>query len=209
MLKSLGYAHLLINCCYFQFGVYKVANSKKVTRKTYNLTVLGEFVPYNPKNVVILLLVGRFQIRKQSNLMLYPPFVMTSSIVYQGELRTEALHLQSGTRLLTDAPTDNQGKGAAFSPTDLVATALASCMMTIMGIVAQRHDIELIGSTASVTKQMQSNPRKIASIEIVFHLPTATPNNKRALLERAAHTCPVSLSLDKEVRQIIVFCYDI
>jgi putative redox protein len=133
---------------------------------------------------------------------------MTAEIIYRGDLRTEAMHLQSGNTIITDAPTDNQGKGEAFSPTDLVATALGSCMMTLMGIVAQRHQIDLSGMRASITKNMQANPRKIASIEIVFAMPPAITEPKmRQILENAARTCPVALSLDKEILQIVDFQY--
>ena len=89
-----------------------------------------------------------------------------SKVIYNGGLRTEAYHIQSGISILTDAPVDNQGKGEAFSPTDLVATALASCMLTIMGIVAERNDIELRGTTAEVEKIMGSAPRKIDQINV-------------------------------------------
>jgi putative redox protein len=133
---------------------------------------------------------------------------MTAEIIYRGDLRTEAMHLQSGNTIITDAPTDNQGKGEAFSPTDLVATALGSCMMTLMGIVAQRHQLDLSGMRASITKNMQANPRKIASIEIVFAMPPAITEPKmRQILENAARTCPVALSLDKEILQIVDFQY--
>lgn len=133
---------------------------------------------------------------------------MTAEIIYQGDLRTEAMHVQSGNTILTDAPTDNQGRGEAFSPTDLVATALGSCMMTIMGIVAQRHNINLMGMRVVVTKNMQSSPRKIASIELVFEMPATINTAKmRQTLEHAAHTCPVALSLGKEVLQIVTFNY--
>ncbi len=133
---------------------------------------------------------------------------MTSEIVYRGELRTEAMHLQSGETLLTDAPTDNQGKGEAFSPTDLVATALGSCMMTIMGIIAQRHNIDLTSMRVSIVKHMQAQPRKISSIELSFTMPAHLKNTKyQQMLENAARNCPVALSLHPDILQITTFYY--
>lgn len=132
---------------------------------------------------------------------------MTSEIVYRGELRTEAMHTASGETIITDAPTDNMGKGEAFSPTDLVATALGACMMTIMGIVAQRHDIDLRGTRIAVTKQMQQQPRKISAVELVFSLPAHIDAHHRQLLENAARTCPVALSLEPSILQLVSFNY--
>ena len=121
---------------------------------------------------------------------------MTSKVVYAGNLRTEATHLQSGNTIITDAPTDNNGKGEAFSPTDLVATALASCMLTIMGIKANASQLNIDGTTATVNKIMASNPRRISRIEIVIELP---PNNfsdhDKKMLVLAAETCPVAKSI--------------
>lgn len=131
----------------------------------------------------------------------------TATVRYTGDLRTTALHLQSKTEILTDAPVDNQGKGAAFSPTDLVATALASCMMTIMGIKANERQINLTGSTAEVTKVMSANPRRIAEILITFELPAGLTQRDRVLLEAAAHACPVGKSLHPETKQNIRFNY--
>src|SRR5688500_16527646 len=98
---------------------------------------------------------------------------MTSKVTYLGDLRTSSVHLQSGSELISDAPADNNGKGEAFSPTDTVANALASCMMTVMGIKARDLNIDLTGSTASVTKHMQAEPRKISKIEVVFDMAAA------------------------------------
>ena len=132
----------------------------------------------------------------------------TATVRYAGHLRTEATHVASGTIIQTDAPVDNHGRGEAFSPTDLVSTALGSCMMTIMGIVAERHAWPLEGSTFDVVKHMSTEaPRRIAQIDVTFSLPASLAPNERALLERAAHTCPVTLSLHPDVVQNVVFEY--
>lgn len=135
---------------------------------------------------------------------------MTAEIVYEGQLRTRATHLQSGNEIVTDAPTDNHGRGEAFSPTDLVATALGSCMVSIMGIVADRHQINLTGTRISIKKIMQAQPRKIAAVEVYFSLPANITDPKdRQLLENAARTCPVALSLNSDIRQDITFEYNL
>ena len=132
----------------------------------------------------------------------------TATARYAGHLRTEATHTASGNVIQTDAPVDNHGRGEAFSPTDLVSTALGSCMMTVIGIVAERHSWDLVGSTFVVLKHMSAEaPRRIAQIDVTFTLPATLAPQERTLLERAAHTCPVSLSLHPEVRQNIVFEY--
>lgn len=131
----------------------------------------------------------------------------TSTVVYQGELRTEATHLQSGNRIITDAPTDNHGKGEAFSPTDLVATALASCMMTIMGIKSADMKLDLTGMTAEVTKVMSAEPRRIGEIIIDIHVPVAADEKAQRILEAAAHTCPVGKSLHPDLIQTVRFHY--
>jgi len=116
---------------------------------------------------------------------------------YQGELRCKASHGPSGTELETDAPTDNQGKGERFSPTDLVATSLSTCMLTIMGIVAERHGWDLKGCEARVEKTMTSEaPRRIAQLTVWVNLPAHLDTQQRALLQRAAEQCPVKLSLE-------------
>jgi putative redox protein len=132
----------------------------------------------------------------------------TATARYAGHLRTEATHVASGNIIQTDAPVDNHGRGEAFSPTDLVSTALGSCMMTVMGIVAERHQWDLVGSTFAVQKHMSTEaPRRIAQIDLTFTLPAALAPTERALLERSAHTCPVGLSLHPDVRQNIMFEY--
>lgn len=136
----------------------------------------------------------------------------TINTEYLGDLRTQATHLQSSTQILTDAPTDNQGRGEAFSPTDLVAGALGSCMMTIMGIVASREDIDLKGSEMEITKIMSTDaPRRIARIEIKMKMLSATEltDKDRTILERAAYTCPVALSLHPAIEQVVEFSWDV
>ncbi len=129
----------------------------------------------------------------------------TSKITYVGDLRTICIHLQSGTEILTDAPTDNHGKGEAFSPTDLVATALGSCMVSIMAIKSKDLDIDLKDSTVSVTKIMQSEPRKIAKIEVILNMSIETSDKNKTILERAAMTCPVLLSLNSDIEKDVIF----
>lgn len=130
---------------------------------------------------------------------------MTSKITYLGELRTSCVHIQSGTEILTDAPTDNHGKGEAFSPTDLLATALGSCMISIMAIKSKDLNVDLLGSTVEVTKIMQAEPRRIGAIEIILNM-VITPDEKtKIILERAAMNCPVLLSLHPEIDKRISF----
>lgn len=131
---------------------------------------------------------------------------MTSRVIYQGQLRTQAEHVRSGKTIVSDAPTDNHGLGEAFSPTDLVATALASCMLTVMGIKAESMDLDLSGMTAEVTKTMQSGPRRIAKVEVIVDMPERNYSKlDRALLERTARTCPVARSLADATKQEITF----
>ena len=134
---------------------------------------------------------------------------MTTSVVfYSGNLRTESQHLQSGEIITTDAPTDNEGTGQAFSPTDLAATSLANCMMTVMGIVASRHNIDIEGTRANVEKFMGVNPRRIIEIKIDFHFPNNYDTATKKLLEQAALNCPVAKSLSESISQNIHFNYD-
>jgi uncharacterized OsmC-like protein len=130
---------------------------------------------------------------------------MTSKVTYLGELRTSSVHLQSGSEIITDAPVDNQGKGEAFSPTDMVANSLATCMLTIMGIKARDMGVNLEGSVAEVTKVMQPSPRKIAKIEIVFNMKSDADDKSKEILQRVAHTCPVALSLHPDIVQDVTF----
>ncbi len=132
---------------------------------------------------------------------------MTSQIIYKGELRTIATHLQSGTSIETDAPTDNQGKGERFSPTDLVATALGACMVTTMAIKARTMNIDLDGTRVDTTKIMLSDPRRIGKIIAHVHFPpTLQPDDKtKELLERTARTCPVERSLHPDMELDMAF----
>ncbi len=130
---------------------------------------------------------------------------MTSKVTYLGDLRTSSIHVQSGTEIISDAPLDNNGKGEAFSPTDTVANALASCMMTVMGIKARDLHIDFVGSTAAVTKIMQAEPRRINGIEIVFDMNVFAEDKTKNILERTAMTCPVFLSLNPEIEKKISF----
>lgn len=128
----------------------------------------------------------------------------TSKIEYLGELRTEATHLQSGKQIITDAPTDNHGKGEAFSPTDLVATALASCMISIIGIKLQGSGKDIKGATADVTKIMYSEPRRIGEIHVTIRVPDNQFSEKeKQILINAAHACPVAKSLHPDIKQVI------
>lgn len=130
---------------------------------------------------------------------------MTSKVIYKGDLRTESTHLQSGTIILTDAPTDNHGKGEAFSPTDMVANSLATCMFSIMGIKAKAMNLDLVDSTAEVTKIMQAEPRMIAEIIVSFEMNVVVDEKSKTILERAAMTCPVFLSLNTDIKKTIRF----
>lgn len=131
----------------------------------------------------------------------------TVRTTYLGDLRTEAVHLQSQSKIITDAPVDNQGKGEAFSPTDLLAASLTSCMLTIMGIAAQAHEISLGKIEAATTKIMQSNPRKIAEIQVVLNFADNVnySDHDQSILQKAAETCPVYLSLHPDIKKTLTF----
>jgi len=130
-----------------------------------------------------------------------------STVEYLGDLRTKAVHLESGDQINTDAPKDNEGKGEAFSPTDLVATSLASCMITVMGINARQHGIDMDGTRAEVEKEMSTNPRRIKAVRININFPHAYTKKERTLLERTAHACPVVNSLNNNLEKDITFHY--
>lgn len=134
----------------------------------------------------------------------------TSKVTYAGNLRTEAMHLQSGDRIKTDAPTDNHGRGEHFSPTDLVCSALASCMLTIMGVSAEAHGFSIDGTTADVQKVMAANPRRIAEIIIDLHIPNSNNLDARArkFIELSAKECPVAQSLHPDTKKTINFYYE-
>ena len=129
----------------------------------------------------------------------------TIETIYLGDLRTEATHVQSGTKILTDAPVDNQGKGEAFSPTDMLSSSLASCMLTIMGIKAKSSGIDMDGTTCSVTKIMAADPRRVAEIQVAFKFPKQYTEKEQQLLERSALTCPVYYSLSENLKKTIHF----
>jgi len=133
--------------------------------------------------------------------------MQTASIIYTGQLRTTATHLQSGTVIETDAPVDNRGKGERFSPTDLVATALGSCMLSIMGIKAMDNNWAIEGTKVSVQKIMGTDPRRITGVTIVFDFPAGhnLGEKERTILERAAHTCPVAQSVHPDLVQDVTF----
>jgi len=135
---------------------------------------------------------------------------MTSTVLYEGNLRTIATHLKSGSVIETDAPTDNKGKGERFSPTDLVATALASCMTTIMGIAANTHAINIDGTLCEVQKIMTENPRKIGEIKVKITMPVAISytEKEKKILEHAALTCPVHLSLHPDCKKSVEFVWN-
>lgn len=132
---------------------------------------------------------------------------MTSKVNYLGDLRTESVHLQSGSKLINDAPVDNHGKGEAFSPTDTVANALATCMITVMGIKAEELKVDLKGTTAEVTKTMASNPRRISKIEVQLKFPASYSEKETKILEHTARTCPVLESLHPDIEKKISFQY--
>ena len=129
----------------------------------------------------------------------------TIETTYLGGLRTEATHLQSGTKIITDAPVDNHGKGEAFSPTDLLAEALAGCILTTMGIAANTHGINIDNTKCEVTKIMAPNPRRVAEVVINLKFPAEYTDKEKKILELAATTCPVHVSLHPDVKKTIDF----
>ncbi|MCX6199578.1 MAG: OsmC family protein [Bacteroidetes bacterium] len=133
---------------------------------------------------------------------------MTAKIIYEGNLRTRMTHIYSGTEVLTDAPLDNQGLAQAFSPTDLVVTALGSCMISIMGIKARDMQIDLKGTEAEVTKIMASNPRRISEIQVIMKFPVNKFSEKeKTILENAALACPVAKSIHPDIKQEVNFVW--
>lgn len=130
---------------------------------------------------------------------------MTSKVIYQGNLRTESEHLQSGSKMITDAPVDNHGKGEAFSPTDTVANAAATCMLTVMGIKAENLQIDMKGTTAEVTKTMASDPRRISRIEVKVRFPDNYGEKNNKILENTARNCPVIQSLNPNIELDLSF----
>ena len=129
----------------------------------------------------------------------------TSKVTYGGGLRTTSIHINSGIEIISDAPVDNNGKGAAFSPTDTVANALASCMFTVMGIKADEMGVDFTGSTAEVTKIMGTEPRRITEVKVVFNMNLEADEKTKTILERTGMTCPVHYSLHPDIKKEIVF----
>jgi putative redox protein len=132
----------------------------------------------------------------------------TSKITYNGGLRTTAIHQRSGKEIITDAPVDNKGKGEAFSPTDLLATSLGNCMLTIVGIAAAEHGFNIDGTTCDITKIMAENPRRVSEIVVDFHFPANNYSDKdKKIMERSANTCPVMYSLHPDIKKTVSFNY--
>lgn len=133
----------------------------------------------------------------------------TSTLKYLGDLRLEAKHEKSGQVITTDAPTDNQGKGEAFSPTDLLATSLGVCMITIMGIAAKSHGFSIDGTTADVTKIMGSDPRRVKEVVVNVYFPKKNyTDSQKRILQHCADTCPVSMSLSSALKQNVTLHYN-
>jgi putative redox protein len=132
----------------------------------------------------------------------------TTNTLYPGDLRTQATHIQSGSQIITDAPTDNEGRGEAFSPTDLLATSLSCCMLTIIGITARKHNFSIDGTRVITTKIMAQNPRRVAEIVVEFFFPNNEYDQKtKKLIEVSARECPVAKSLHADLIQTILFNY--
>ena len=131
--------------------------------------------------------------------------MVTITARYEGDLLTTAFHAPSDSKLQTDAPVDNEGQGRFFSPTDLVGTAMATCMLTIMGVVARRHDIDLTGTTANIEKHMSEEPRRIGRLPVVIKVPLDLEPRQRETLEAAARGCPVHKSLHPDIAAPILF----
>jgi putative redox protein len=131
--------------------------------------------------------------------------MQTSEVIYEGNLRTRATHTKSGSSFITDAPTDNNGKGEAFSPTDLVATALASCMQTVMGIYAAKNQLSFEHAEMKIEKVMAANPRRISKIRIHFDWKTEEPQEVIDTLKEVAINCPVAKSLHPDIKQEVTF----
>lgn len=129
----------------------------------------------------------------------------TSKVTYLGDLRTSSIHINSGAEIISDAPLDNKGKGEAFSPTDTVANALASCMFTVMGIKAREMNVDFSGSTADVIKIMGTDPRRITEIHVKFNMSIIVDGKTKTILEKTAMTCPVFYSLHSDIKKEITF----
>lgn len=134
--------------------------------------------------------------------------MVTSKITYNGGLRTTSVHERSKNEIITDAPVDNKGQGAAFSPTDLLATSLGNCMLTIVGIAANEHGFNIDGATCEITKIMAENPRRVSEIVVNFQFPANDYSDKdKKIIERSANTCPVAFSLHPDLKKTVSFNY--
>jgi putative redox protein len=134
--------------------------------------------------------------------------MVSITVNYEGDLRTSSIHLKSQNSLITDAPTDNNGKGEAFSPTDLLATSLATCMITVMGIEARKREIHYEDISAEVEKVMTSSPRKVQAVNIKLKMKGGFSDKERTILEHTGRNCPVALSLSEELVQNVEFVYE-
>jgi uncharacterized OsmC-like protein len=132
---------------------------------------------------------------------------MTSVVNYLGNLRTESIHISSNDKIVTDAPTDNKGKGEAFSPTDLVASSLSSCILTVVGIVSKQINYDLTDTTSSVKKTMGDNPRRIVKIDVKIEFSKSADSKTRSIIEKTALNCPVAKSLHPNIKQNISFIW--
>jgi putative redox protein len=129
----------------------------------------------------------------------------TSRIIYTGDLRTEATHVKSGQTFITDAPVDNQGRGEAFSPTDLLATSLGACAITVVGIAARTHGFNVDGTSIKITKIMASEPRRVGEVIVEFNFPAVKYSDKeKTIIRHTINTCPVSQSLSANLKQTFV-----
>lgn len=133
---------------------------------------------------------------------------MTASIIYKGNLRCEAEHLQSKSTMETDAPTDNRGKGERFSPTDLLCVSLATCMLTTMGIKAADMNVDITGAKADVTKHMASDPRRVAKVEVSISLPANGDEKERLILEKTGNNCPVAKSINPNIELVLNYTWE-
>jgi putative redox protein len=153
--------------------------------------------------------VSAFHAYARFNYYFKGALMVAIQLEYQGDLHCKAVHTPSGTELNTDAPKDNQGRGESFSPTDLVATALGTCILTVMGIMARTLNIDIAGSTATVEKEMTTAPpRMIKSLNVKIHVPHSISPESKQKLERAAHTCPVHNSLHPNIQAPIEFTWE-
>ena len=132
---------------------------------------------------------------------------MTSTVTYLGNLRTESVHIPSNEKIVTDAPIDNNGKGEAFSPTDLVASSLSSCILTVIGIVSKKINYDLTNTTSAVKKIMGDKPRRIVEIEVKIKFSQSTDSKTKSIIEKTALNCPVAKSLHPEIKQNISFVW--